>query len=109
MNTLKPLVAIADGDGSLFAADVIWHGGKYWMVPNWAVYPTEGYQQPERIICLDTLKHQKTKRGTYPADFVGNGPIPKSVLYGSAPPAANSGYVVTLQPDIRVPIPRGIH
>jgi hypothetical protein len=63
MKVLKAAVAIKDGDGSLFAADVISHDGKNWIVPTWHECPAEGYKKPERIVCLDNLRHQKTRSG----------------------------------------------
>jgi hypothetical protein len=107
MIILKALVTLADGDGGLLVADVIEHQGKKWIVPTWSEYPTEGYKKPERIICLDSLRHQKGS--LLPVDFVVNDPIPKSALYGPDQPAANSGYLVVRQPDVRFQISRRVH
>jgi hypothetical protein len=109
MNHLKALVAIADGDGSLFAADVIRHGGKHWIVPTWIEAPSKGYKSPERVVCLDPLRHQKGRFGNPPVDFFVNDPLPNSVLYGPDPPARQGEYRVVLRPKVRFPIPRGIH
>ena len=108
MNILKALIAIAGGDGSLFKADVIKYQKRLWLVPTWTENPTEGYKTPERIVCLDFLKHQKAQNFG-DADFVVNDPIPKAVLYGPGLPAPKSGYRVVIGPNVRFPIPRGIH
>ena len=106
MKVLKALVAIKDGDGSVFAADVISHDGKNWIVQKWHECPAE-YKKPERIVCLDNLRHQKTRSGK--TDFVVNDPIPKAVLYDPAPVVGAFGYLVVWKPDIRIRTPRGIH
>jgi len=107
MSDLKALITVKDGDGSLFAADLIRHEGKLWIVPTWLENPTEGYKVPERIICLDMIRHQRWDAP--PVSSVVNEQIPKAVMYGPGPLPPGNGYLVVLNPDIRVPIPRGIH
>jgi hypothetical protein len=103
----KTLVALANEGGDIFTADTIKHEGKMWLVPTWLENPTEGYKIPERIVCLDTLQHQRTPEAQ--EDFCINVPIPRTVLYGPAPSLPAHGYVVKFRPDVRIPIPRGIH
>jgi len=107
MTTLKTVVAIQGGN-SLFLSDTIEYEGKLWLVPEWLESPTEGYKIPARIICLSNLTFQKLG-GTFPADYSLSVPVPKAVFDGTHQQPSTLGYVVVERPDIRFPIPRGIH
>ncbi|MGA7579190.1 MAG: hypothetical protein ACLQUW_13235 [Desulfobaccales bacterium] len=104
----KTLVSIEGGGGSIFQMDTIEYEGKKWLVPKWLEAPTEGWKRPERIICLDTLAHSKAPSG-FEADFVLNHPIPTVVLSGGIPIRSISVIRVIEHPDIKFPIPKGIH
>ena len=102
------MVAFSDGGGEIYKADTIEHEGKMWLVPQWLEAPSEGWKIPERIVLLDSLPHQKTLGSSF-GDFVLNSPIPKAVFDGPIQQLQGSGFVVVERPDIRIPIPRGIH
>lgn len=108
MKILKTLVGL-DSGGGLYHMETIEHQGKMWLVPGWLEAPSEGWKIPARIICLDPLPHQKLPQGDPYGDFVLNGPLHKSVCDGHTQLTAGYAYVVIERPDIRIPIPRGIH
>ena len=97
-----------DGSNEISLFDTIRHDGKWWLVPRWLEAPTEGWKIPTRIILLDVLRHQDAPPD-YPAKFLLNDPIPKSVLGGEIPKQPEGKYVVVERPDIRLDIPLGIH
>ncbi len=103
---LKALLAI-EGGNAVSLCDVIEHGGQKWLVPQWTVTPNKGYSTPERIVLMDTLAHQQVTDGQ--ADFLINYPIPRFVLLGPGPIAADSGYTVIFHPAIRVRDPRAMN
>jgi hypothetical protein len=96
------MVFFSDVDeGTIWKMDTIEYKGKMWLVPEWTVDRLEGLTKPTRIICLDSLQHQKTPGG--PADFVLNNGIPKSVVdTGQTPPRSEDWLVVIENPDITV-------
>jgi hypothetical protein len=104
----KTLVSIEDGGGSISQMDTIEYADKKWLVPEWLEAPIEGWKKPARIICLDKLPHSNAPTG-FEVDFVLNYPIPKSVLNGEIPIQLISVFLVLEKPDIRFPIPKGIH
>lgn len=95
------LVSIDDSN-ELNHCDTIEWKGKKWLVPKWLVAPTEGWKKPERIICLDNLKHQKIGAG-FGADYLLNDPLPRSVVEGRGPSPAEGSYDVIEAPDITLP------
>ncbi len=110
MVALKVSVRVGEGDGEpaqLLSADVVSYKGSNWFVPKWRERPNEGWRTPERIVCLDTIHHRKVDFGA--TQYVIDDPIPRAVLFGDAPPAQESEFLVEYQPDIQVPIPRGSH
>jgi beta-xylosidase len=110
MRILKAMLALeGDNSGRVFAADVIEHEGKNWIVPTWHESPAEGYKKPERIVCLDNLPHQKLTQDATQCEFLLTAPVSKAALYGPALLKPAAGYTVIYGPDIRFPIPRGIH
>ncbi|MER3422201.1 MAG: hypothetical protein C4293_02170 [Nitrospiraceae bacterium] len=86
-------------DGKIYKVDTIGDQGKMWLVPEWCDNPREGWRMPGRIICLDSLPHQKIPGG--PADFVLNAGIPKSVFDGQDQPQSRDGFLVIERQDIR--------
>lgn len=105
---LKTVVAI-EGGNALFSADTIEHEGKLWLVPHWLESPSEGYRIPARIVCLDGLRAFQKLEKSFPADYSLGVPVPKAVFDGTHPQPLSLGYIVVERPDIRFPIPRGIH
>ncbi len=104
MKVLKGTVCISDDPElgtTICKIDAIEYDGKIWLVPEWLDKLGEGWSMPVRIICLDTLQHQRIASGN--PDFVVNNPIPKSVLDGKIPPQSDTLYVVVENPNIKVP------
>jgi hypothetical protein len=101
----------SEGEPVVKLIDTIEHEGKFWLVPDWIEKPLEGWKSPERIILLDVLPHQKVPPGSpIPADFVLGYPRPTaSFANGQTPIQSTAEPVVIESPDIRVPIPKGIH
>lgn len=99
---------VGSDDGVVYQVDTLRHRGGLWLVPRWLESPTEKLRRPARIIRIDTLPHQKVKRGpdSIPADYVLNGPIPKAVLDGANPKAGEQQFVVEEMPQIALHIPR---
>ena len=108
MKIYKAMVFLDTPDGAIYQMDVIQHDGRFWLVPMWIESPSEGWKKPARIICLDTLKHQKSI-GSPTADFVLNVPLSKAVCDGRFLPLAKSEYITVEAPNIRIDIPKGIH
>jgi hypothetical protein len=109
MKILKTAVALeGDNSGSIYQMDTIEWQGKNWLVPQWLEAPQLGYSIPARIICLDYLPHQKTAGGNF-GDFVLNQPLPKAMFEGPLPKTPTALPAVIERPDIRFPIPKGIH
>lgn len=101
-NILKTLVFFSDDQkGMIYWADTIQYGGRTWLVPGWLDNPKEGYRIPERIICMDVLRYEKTSWNR--ADFVLTSGIPKSVFDGQLPPELKDKYIIIEKPDIRIP------
>lgn len=105
MKILKSLVFFDEGDGNIYKVDTIEYEGGTWLVPGWLESPTLGYKIPERIVQIDCIRHQKTS-GSSIADFVLNSPISRAVFDGQK---TSLEYVVVERPDIRIPIPKGLH
>jgi hypothetical protein len=110
MTILTTAVAISGDpafDGKILKMDTIEHEGRMWLVTSWLVPRTGGLSKPERLICLDTLPHQKASMNGL--DFVLNNPLPKAVTEGRVPSGLEALYVVIERPDIEVRHPRGFH
>jgi len=97
-----------DDSSDILLCDTIEHEGAKWLVPRWLEAPSEGWKKPQRIICLDPLPHQKLQ-GAFPAEYLLNDPMPRSVFEGRPRQQGERAYVVIEEPDIRIAIPRGIH
>ncbi len=97
-----------EGENDILCIDTIEYDGKMWLVPRWLEAPFEGWKTPERIILLDSLDRQKAP-ADYEADFVLQSPIPKDVFEGRIPKGSEGEFVVIELPDVKIPIPRGIH
>ncbi len=104
----QTLIYYEGGTGEIFCIDTIEYDGKMWLVPRWLEAPSEGWKTPERIILLDSLDHQATP-ADFEADFVLNLPVPKDVFEGRIPKGSEGEFVVIERPDVKIPIPRGIH
>lgn len=100
-----------EGEPIVFTIDTIEFEGKLWLVPEWIEKPLEGWKSPKRIILLDALPHQKVPPGSpIPADFVLGYPRSTAFLKnGQTPTQPTTEAVVIKNPDIRIPIPKGIH
>jgi hypothetical protein len=94
-----------DDNSDLHFADSIEHEGQMWLVPEWVELPAEGWRTPRRLICLNTMPHER-KEGDAGGDLVVTLPIPKCVFNGEVPRDAKAKYVMVERPDIRVPIVR---
>ncbi len=92
----------------IFLIDTIEYDGKMWLVPDWLEAPSEGWKTPARIILLDSLYHQPFPSGSR-YDFLLKLPMPKDVFEGRIPKELEGEFVVKERPDVKFPIPRGIH
>jgi len=108
MNVRKALVIIDDnGRHSVNEMDVIEHAGTFWLVPGWLDNVAHGITQPERMVPLKNLPHQRT---TNRQEFVLHNPVPSFVFFGRIPPGMEERYAVVHSPDISFPIsPRGLN
>ena len=103
----QTLIYFEVGAGT-FLIDTIEYDGKLWLVPSWLETPSEGWKTPARIILLDSLYHQAIPPGGQ-YDFLLKLPMPKDVYEGRIPKESEGEYVVIERPDVKIPIPRGIH
>jgi hypothetical protein len=87
--------------------DTIFHEGYFWLVPEWLESRAEGWQMPERIICLMLLDHQVEMNSQF-GDFVVRNPPPKGLL--ANPPQIPEGGEnwVVVQPNLRFPLPPSV-
>lgn len=90
-------------DGHVAIMDVIKHGGRWWLVPNWLLDRAAGIQMPERIVALDRMSHTHHP-GNRGWQFLLEYPAPKELFFGADPSQAGSQYEFHLMPDIRVPM-----
>lgn len=102
MRILKTAVTF-DDDSDLYYADSIEHDGQVWLVPEWIDAPGQGWKKPKRLICLNTMAHERMETGDG-GDFVVTWPIPRSVFDGRVPEGAGTRYIIIEGPDIRVPV-----
>jgi hypothetical protein len=109
MKIMKTCAFFSGGmHGQLWLVDTIEHEGHLWLVPEWLEAPSEGWKTPRRIICLSLIRHQQTPK--HPRfQYMTTDPIPIAVFDGHAQPEEAVGFVVVEAPNIRVPIPKGIH
>ncbi len=103
----QTLIYLEGGTGT-FLVDTIEYDGKMWLVPRWLEAPSEGWKTPARIVLLDSLDHQEIPAGD-PADYLLKSPMPKDVFEGRIPKESEGEFVVIERPDVKIPIPRGIH
>lgn len=102
MKIFKTMLSL-EGEAIIYQIDTIEYEGKMWLVPRWLEASSEGWKRPERIICLDELRHQRGSSGI-PADFILNDPIPRSVLLDQIQEQSKYSSLVIMRPDIRIPI-----
>jgi len=100
MQIFKTAVPIV-GSSKVFLMDTICWQEQYWLVPVWIEHPDEEKMQPERIILLDSLLHEKTDDPLI--DFVLRKPIPKDVLDGLDP--LQTAFPIVEVPEIFLDIP----
>lgn len=93
-----------DTTGTIHQCDTIEYQGKFWLVPQWLEFPAEQVTKPLRIICVETLPHQKTLGSPF-GDFALNAPISRAVFEGQIQPPPGSPYVVIERPDIPLKSP----
>jgi hypothetical protein len=106
MKIMKTMVG-NDRDGSLQKADTIEYEGKLWLVPHWLDSPAEGVRRPNRLIRLDSLRHQQVASGSqYGVDYFLNEPIAKALLGLETPREAISGFEVRELPSLAFPLPK---
>ena len=107
MSILKAILLTDGPVATTLEVDVISHAEKLWLVPNWLEVPSAGYKIPERIVCLDRFEHQLPCRQG--ENIVVNATVPKAVLFDPIRPEEADAAQIVLRPEIRFPIPRGIH
>jgi hypothetical protein len=101
-------VAIASGT-KIYESDAIEFEGQFWLVSSWLEAPALGYEIPERIVLMETLRYQRAPQN-FSCELVLNDPIPTEVLDGIATPEIADKFVVREAPDIRFPLrPKGMH
>ena len=93
-------ILVGSDDGTIYTVDTLEHEGKSWLVPEWLEAPTEGWRTPKYMICIDGLRRSGPTGPDYPAEWVLDDPIPKSVLDGET----EDQFEVVHTPDIRIPI-----
>ncbi len=97
-----------EGENDILCIDTIEYDGKLWLVPHWIEAPTEGWKMPARIVLLDSLDY-RTEPSDAPADYLLKTPMPRDVFEGRIPNGSEGEFVVIERPDVKIPIPRGIH
>lgn len=96
-----------DESGAISICAGLEYEGRNWLVPLW-LEPADGeYEQPERIIPLDHLPHQKSGLGV--ADYMLNVPIPRAIWSGPTSPEMLKRYGVVLSPPIRLKKNKSLH
>lgn len=101
MKIFKTLVSF-DDDSDLCYADSIEHEGQMWLVPEWIDVLSEGCKMPKRLICLNTMPHERLSGGSG-SDFVLRWPIPRCIFDGQIPNGTKTKYLIVERPDIRIP------
>ena len=90
-------------DGTIWGCDTIEYEGSFWLVAYWLENKVQGLRKPGRLICIDTIRHQKANGK--PWDFVLNVGIPKALFDGQIPPQSGDKFAVIENPDITFPLP----
>ena len=102
MRILKTLITFSDFNlGVVMTCDTIEFQDKFWIVPEWKQNNAKCKMRPDRLICLDDLRHQRISGG-FPADFVLSEPIPRWLFDGDIPPGKDIH--VLKDPDLLVDI-----
>lgn len=98
------IVKFAD-DGTLAQCAAIRHDGKLWLVPEWIDDPDAPVMRPERIVCIEGLPLKPGGRlGSRAFDWILQPEIPKALLTGSLPEAAEASPLpVVARPDLAFP------
>jgi hypothetical protein len=104
-------VFLSDDDaGRIYSVECIEHDKHTWLVTRWNEAPSQGWKVPARLVMLDNLPHQKLSGSGFQDDYLLQIGLPKAFFYDPNPPPAERPFVVVDQPpEIRVPIPGGIH
>ena len=104
MKVQKAHVVVAERDGAHLHTymDVIEHGGKVWLVPEWTDDHDKKSTAPRRMVLLETLPHQQMLG--YGPEFVVHNPVPRYVFDGQVPSQEAGMYVVVESPGIRFPV-----
>lgn len=97
MRILKVLVGAGYG---LHMADAIEYQGGVWLVSKWLKDEVTGRMKPERIIRIDTLKHQRSNFAG--ASIVLSQPLPEDVLSGASTLVGGQQFDVIEAPEIEV-------
>jgi hypothetical protein len=97
----KTMIGFDDAP-QLYQVDTIEYDGKMWLVPHWLDTLDKQWRMPVRIICLDSLAHQKLPPGSPYGDFSLSAPISRAVFDGQRQPQLGDGYVVIETPPIRL-------
>lgn len=106
MKIFKTVVTF-DDDSDLHYADSIEYEGQMWLVPEWIESPAGGWRMPRRLVCLNTMPHER-KEGDPTGEFIVTWPIPKCVFNGELPREAKIKYVIVDSPNIRIPLASGV-
>lgn len=85
--------------GQMLIVDTIEHESELWLVPQWLGAPGQKWQMPRHIVRLTGRQYQTfSPDSQYPADYLLNEPIPKSVLDGQE----SDGWIVVTGPDLQI-------
>jgi hypothetical protein len=81
-----------------YVGEAIEYEGSLWLVTGWLPDIERKWQKPTRIVCIDTVRHQRV------GDLVAvNAGIPKALFDGQIPPKSGDKFVVKDDPDIKFP------
>lgn len=107
MKRFTAMIAV-EGSSSVDRCDGIEYDGRSWLVPYWLEPAGGEWRQPERIVPLDHLPGVQ-EANFAGASFVVGVPIPKTILFGAAPPELIERYGVILSPPIRIETKRKLN
>jgi len=93
--------AVSTGN-RLLVLDVVPYLGRLWLVPAWREFPDQGAQAPERLICLDDLRHRENPKG--PIRYSVDELVPMSVIDGTAQESERDRFEVIEAPPIAIPL-----
>jgi len=105
MQIFRTIVSYANSVGK-DVIDSIFYEDKLWLVGEWSAAPSEGWQQPARIVCIHDLPYQNLSDSEMPADYLLTVPMPKSVLDGETDTVKGHKYEIVEFPDIRFQVGR---